>query len=321
MGNARLTRRLFLAQIAAFTAARGASAPWKLATGLNGFGSSEQYHDKTYDYDEILKFTHDEGFQGIEAWRSWRSGYPEPGDEAGIQAMRKKVEDYGLQIFSIQAGGPRGVNPLSADSAEQKKYTDALTSYVDLAVKLGCDAMGLWQGGRSEGLEEDELIERFATAIKPAAQYAVDEGIFMAIEGEPPLLVNSLARYHKLFAAVGMKEFKAIFDPSHFDVLGGAQGKPEDMLRDIGVDRIGYIQFCDGDSTLRPTPNGRPGTSKHLPCGVGKYDIELQLKILHEGGFKGWFQIDSWATEDPYETSRTCKNATVSYLKKAGAWG
>ena len=93
------------------------------------------------------------------------------------------------------------------------------------------------------------------------------------------------------------------------------------LLRDLGVDRIGYIQFRDGDSTLRPTPDGRPGTSKHLPCGAGKYDIELQLKIPYEGGFKGWFQIDSWATEDPYETSRTCKNDVVNYLKRAGAWG
>ena len=323
MEHARLTRRLFLGQIAALTAARGASSPWKLATGLNGFGSSEQYHKKKYDYDKILEFTRDEGFQGIEAWRNWRGGYPEPGDEAGIRAMRKKVEDYGLQIFSIQAGGARGVNPVSDDAAEQKKYIGGLKRYVDLAVKLGCDAMGLWQGGgaAARGLEEDQMIERFAAVVKPAAQYAVDQGIFLAIEGEPPLLINTPARYHKLFAAVGMKDFKVIFDPSHFDVLGGAKGKPEDLLRDLGVDRIGYIQFCDGDSTLRPTPDGRAGTSKHLPCGVGNYDIGLLLKILHEGGFKGWFQIDSWATEDPFETSRSCKNDVVAYLKKAGAWG
>ena len=40
------TRRLFLAQIAAVAAAGGAAPqPWEIATGLNGFGSSEQYHD------------------------------------------------------------------------------------------------------------------------------------------------------------------------------------------------------------------------------------------------------------------------------------
>ena len=66
-------------------------------------------------------------------------------------------------------------------------------------------------------------IERFASVVKPVAQYAVDQGIFLAIEGEPPLIINSADRYHKLFDAVGMNEFKVIFDPSHFDVLGRAK--------------------------------------------------------------------------------------------------
>ena len=237
-----LTRRFFLAQIAALSAAKGASSPWKLATGLNGFGSSEQYHGKKYDYDEILEFTRDEGFQGIEAWRNWRGGYPDPGDAAGVREMREKVESYGLQIFSIQPGGPRGVNPVTADIAERAHYTDSVKRYVDLAVKLGCDAMGLWQGGRqaTKGLAEDEWIERFAAALKPAAQYAVDEGIFIAIEGEPPLLINQPSHYHKLFAAVGMRE---------------RDGQP----RNTRILRIGPV-FVGGTDT----PIGQPSQLKPL---------------------------------------------------------
>ena len=162
------------------------------------------------------------------------------------------------------------------------------------------------------------MIERFAAAIKPAAQYAVDKGIFIAVEGEPPLMINTPAHYHKLFAAVGMKEFKVIFDPSHFDMLGGAKGKPEILLEELGVERVGYVQFCDGDSTLRPTPKGQPGTSRHLPCGEGIYDLLVEFAEA-AWGFRGWFQMDSWATEDAYVTSRTCKDRVVAYLKKAGA--
>ncbi|MCP5111541.1 MAG: sugar phosphate isomerase/epimerase, partial [bacterium] len=284
------SRRSFLAQMAAAGLLRGAAKPWKLAIGLNGFGSSEQYHNKKYDYDEILAFARDEGFEGIEAWRNWRGGYPDPEDTAAVRAMREKVESYGLQIFSIQAGGPRRVNPVSDDDAARRKYTDALKRFVDLSVKLGCEAMGLWPPGRraGQGIEEDLMIERFAVAVKPAAEYAVDKGIFIAIEGEPPLLINQPSHYHKLFAAVGMKEFKVIFDPSHFDVLRGGKGKPEILLKELGVDRVGYIQFCDGDGTLRPTPQGQAGTSRHLACGAGVYDIPGMLEILYEGGFRGW---------------------------------
>jgi len=322
----KYTRRTLLAQLAVLGCssptdapqeAAAAPSPWKLAIGLNGFGSSETHHGTKYDYDEILAFGRDQGFHGIELWRNWQEGYPDPSDDAAIKAMRQKVESYDLQVFSIQAG-VNGVNPVSDDEAERAKYTDALKGYVDLAVKLGCDVMGLWPAGRGagRGLEEDEMIERFARAVKPVVSYAIDQGVPISIEGEPPLLINQPSHYHKLFAAV--PDLKLIFDPSHFDVLGGAQGKPEDLLIELGVDRIGYIQFCDGDSTLRPFPNGGAGTSKHLPCGQGVYDIAKLCKILHEGGFEGWFQMDSWATEDAYEASQTCKDSVVDYLRSAG---
>ena len=120
----------------------------------------------------------------------------------------------------------------------------------------------------------------------------------LAIEGEPPLIVNSVERYHKLFAAVGMDEFKVIFDPSHSTARRSGR-TPQDLLLDLGVDRVGYVQFCDGDSTLRPFPNGGAGTSRHLPCGEGVYDIRGLCSILDDGGFEGWFQMDSWGTEEP----------------------
>lgn len=294
------------------------ASPWKFAIGLNGFGSSETHHGKRYEYDEILGFARDEGFEGIELWRGWRDGYPDPDDDAAIQASRAKIESFGLQVFSIQ-GGVRGVNPVSDQETERAEYTARLKGQVDLAVKFGCDAMGLWSAGRPpDRASEDQLIERFAEVVQPVVRYAVESGIVLAIEGEPPLLVNSVERYEKLFAAVAMDEFKAIFDPSHFDVLNGAQGRPEDLLLELGVDRIGYVQFCDGDSTLRPFPNGGAGTSKHLPCGEGVYDIAKLCSILDEGGFRGWFQMDSWGTEDAYWASKSCKDSVTNYLRSAG---
>lgn len=319
-----LTRRAVLAQLACLGCASApkepatSDSPWKFAIGLNGFGSSETHHGKTYVYDEILAFARDEGFEGIELWRNWRDGYPDPDDDETIQSTRGRVESYGLQVFSIQSGVP-GVNPVSDDPAERADYTQQLRRQVDLAAKLGCDAMGLWAAGREpEGLPEDGLIERFANVVRPVARYAVENGIILAIEGEPPLLVNSVDRYRDLFSAVGMDEFKVIFDPSHFDVLNGAQGRPEDLLLELGVNRVGYVQFCDGDSTLRPFPNGRAGTSRHLPCGEGVYDIPKLCSLLHEGGFRGWFQMDSWGTQDAYWTSKSCLDSVSAYLRRTG---
>lgn len=325
-----LTRRAALAQLACLGCSRGPerpgeqvspTSPWRFAIGLNGFGSSETHHGIRYDYDKILEFARYEGFKGIELWRGWRDGYPDVDDDVAIHASREKIESYGLQVFSIQ-GGIRGVNPVSDDGSERAEYTAGLQRQVDLAVKFGCDAMGVWSAGRApDEINEDQLIERFAEVVRPVVRYAVESGILLAIEGEPPLLINSVERYHKLFSAVGMDEFKAIFDPSHFDVLNGAHGRPEDLLLELGVDRIGYVQFCDGDSTLRPFPNGGAGTSRHLPCGEGVYDISRLCSILEQGGFRGWFQMDSWGTEDAYWTSKSCKESVEYYLRRVATAG
>jgi hypothetical protein len=89
-------------------------------------------------------------------------------------------------------------------------------------------------------------------------------------------------KYHKL--------------PSQFDQMNGATGKPEEILLRVVVKNIGYMQFCDTDSTLRDG-----GMSKHLGCGDGRIDCAKSLRILKEGGFRGWMTVDEWEVPDPYD--------------------
>ena len=71
-----LTRRAVFAQLAGLGCVNApkesipSDLPWEFAVGLNGFGSSETHHDKTYIYEEILEFGRDEGFEGIKLWRN-----------------------------------------------------------------------------------------------------------------------------------------------------------------------------------------------------------------------------------------------------------
>lgn len=312
-----LTRRMLLAGFAGAALAR--QHPWKTAIGLNGFGSSERLFQKRYALDDILKMAQSEGFEGIELWNGPHTSYPDPSDDAAIAALRRRIESAGLRIFSIQAV-TRGANPLDPDAEVRKRYTALLRGQIELAKKLGCEWIGIWPppAAAARGAGEDETIERFAQSLLPALRYAASQGVMPAVEGEPPLIINTPARYHKLFAAVGMKEFKVIFDPSHFDLLTGGKLRPDILLRELGVDRVGYVQFTDGDGTLMVRPDGSTGTSKHLPVGEGKYDIAGLLELLYTGGFRGWFQIDTWETADPFHASRAGKRAVDAFLAKLG---
>jgi sugar phosphate isomerase/epimerase len=99
-----------------------------------------------------------------------------------------------------------------------------------------------------------------------------------------------------ILAAADHPNLKIIYDPSHFDLMNGSTGRPQEMLARIGTKHLGYVQFCDGDGTLRDG-----GTSKHLGCGDGHIDIPASLKLIRESGFVGWLMIDEWEVPDPYD--------------------
>ncbi|MBI3694648.1 MAG: sugar phosphate isomerase/epimerase, partial [Acidobacteria bacterium] len=253
---------------------------------------------------------------GIEWW-PFHEEYPDPADDSRIRALRRKAEAYGLKIFSIQTWA-RGANPVDADPAVRRRYTELMKGQIDLAKKLGCEAAGVWPPplAAAKGLAEDEIIERLAEALRSIVHYATDQGLILAIEGEPPLVINSPARYKKLLAARGMERLRVIFDPSHFDLLTGGKLRPDILLQELGVSRVGYVQLTDGDGTLRKRPDGAVGTSKHLPAGEGKYDLAGLLEILYKGSFRGWIQIDTWETEDPFRASRLGRQVVQAALRK-----
>jgi len=142
----------------------------------------------------------------------------------------------------------------------------------------------------------DQAIERLARSFREAAQIANDFGLIAAFEIEPPFVFNTEQHMRRVLEQADQPLLKVIYDPSHFDLMNGSTGRPHEMLERIGVGKIGYLHLTDTDGTLRDG-----GTSKHLACGDGHVDIARSLRILKEGGFRGWIMIDEWEIPDPYD--------------------
>ena len=135
-----------------------------------------------------------------------------------------------------------------------------------------------------------------------AGKIAGDAGLFACFEIEPVFVFNQEEHYLRILHGANHPALKGIYDPSHFDQMNGATGKPEEMLARVGPKNIGYVQFCDTDSTLRDG-----GTSKHLGCGDGRVDCAKSLRLLKDGGFRGWSMVDEWEVPDPYDACLKCK--------------
>lgn len=284
----------------------GAAAPggrrhplWKTAVGLNGFESGERKYKKRYPLWEILDFANREGFDGVELVSNWpQGGYPAAAERERIRALKRLYDAYGLRVFSIQLGADGAFAP---DRTARQRWLDEFSDRVRLAAQLGCAHVGLWPGGGLRGLTIDQAIDVLSESLGEAGRIAAEVSIVPGFEIEPPFVFNTEEHLRRIHAQSGMK---FLYDPSHFDLFNGSTGRPHELLERLGVGNVAYVHLTDTDGTLRDG-----GTSKHLPVGEGHANIATSLRMLREGGFRGWIMVDEWEVPDPYEACRKAKRA------------
>ncbi len=275
---------------------------WRTAVGLNGFESAARKYQKQFPLWEILDAVSNLGFDGIELVNGWpQGGYPKPTETDRVRALRRQYAGFGLQVFSIQTSSGDAFAP---DAAVRRAWVEQFREWATLARELGCAHVGTWPGGGLRGLTIDQAIDYCAQSFREAGKIAGDLGLVAAFEIEPPFVFNTEDHLLRLLHGADHPALKTIYDPSHFDIMTGSKGRPHEMLQRVGLKNIGYVHLTDTDGTLRDG-----GTSKHLPVGDGHANIAESLRILREGGYRGWIMVDGWEIPDPYDAAAKAKRA------------
>lgn len=307
MSKSTFSRRSFVAQAVGMNllmshgwktmAAAWDKLEWKAALGMNGFASAIQKYGTAFEIEDILEFAGSVNFGGVELVENWpHPQYPSSSDRDAIKKLRDQHARHNLAIFSIQTGAGEAFSP---DRSARENYVRVMRDRIELAEALGCSCIGMWPYGPLRGQSVDQAIRHLGSSFAEVARIAHDHGVVAAFETEPPFAFNKKKHWKQILDAASEPKLKMIYDPSHFDLMSGSTGRPHEMLREIGVENVGYVHFTDTDGTLRDN-----GTSKHLPVGDGHVDIDASFKTLRDGGFKGWLMIDGWEIPDPYDAGR-----------------
>ena len=110
--------------------------------------SSARKYGKTYPIWEVLDYAARAGFDGVELVQGWPMGnYPTSDESQAITALRRLCDNYGLQVFSLQAGGG---GAFSADAGTRNQFLQRGVTRSHLPKRSAASALGCGQVGRYE---------------------------------------------------------------------------------------------------------------------------------------------------------------------------
>lgn len=188
-------------------------------------------------------------------------------------------------------------NPLVADEAEGKVYSDHLLKLIEAAKLLGVPVVNSFIG-RDHTKSVDENWPRFLEVWKPIIAFAEDHGINIGIENCPMSfsrdewpggknLAHSPAIWRRMFNDIPNANFGLNFDPSHFIFQHMDYGK---ALREFAP-RIHHMHAKDV----------RIDREKLDEVGILAYPLQYHTPKIPGLGDVNWSKFFSTLTETGYE--------------------
>ncbi|MGO2598187.1 EboA domain-containing protein [Microbacterium gubbeenense] len=274
---------------------------WVPAYGTNGFGEHTleaaldvMQHTGYRALGLTLGTTHFDPF--ADDWRERAEALAADLSRRGFRVAVETGSPYLLDAFVPFAPS------LAADDASAR--TALIERAIDIAAIIGADCVSTWSGALPEGVGEDAAFERLAERIRPLVARAEDAGVRLAIEPEPGMIVDTVAKVLRWRELAGSPQNLGVtVDIGHAivaDEPGGAAGAIRaagDLLFNVHVDDM---------------PAGR---HDHLPLGEGDLDLAATFAALDEVGFAGIAAVElpRHAGEAPLRARQS-----LQYLERLG---
>lgn len=282
----------------------------------------------TNDFHQVLHKLEDLGYEGVEL-----GGFnPHPGPDtcdtrAKRQALRKEVQDHGLQ-FSGLAADLWSQKLVSVE--DSGPYIAAFAKNVFFAEDLGIDTIRVDTVEpitvmKEKHLDPKVVFDRVARAFDLCSKLAANRGIRICWEFEPGFPINKPSEILALVDAVrdrGNPNFGVLFDTCHAHMcaaVGANQigeketlpGGEMELLQKL-KGKITHIHLIDSDGTLN-----EHNTSTHNPFGTGRLNFDKLIpELLKAGVPNDWWCVDLCFWPNAWEVTADAKRYLDGLRKK-----
>lgn len=218
---------------------------------------------------------------------------PDVADHDGqLWRIRRALERAGMRSV-IETGARFLLDPrrkheptlVTADPAGRDRRLAFYQHCIRVAAQLGSDCVSIWSGVLRDDAPRAAAFERLVDGLVETLRYARRQGVVIAFEPEPGMLVDSLVAFEELTALVD-----------------GAAGDEADALR-LTLD-VGHLH-CQGETPIADAirvwgdrianvhiEDMRSGVHEHLMFGEGEIEFPPVVRAFSDIDYAGGLYVE-----------------------------
>jgi sugar phosphate isomerase/epimerase len=207
-----------------------------------------------------------------------------PRVRARAARLRAEIETLGLSCV-VETGArfvldPRRKHFPTLLSDGRLRRVDLLCRAVDIAVELGAPVVSMWSGVAPPGEPRELSWDLLIDGCERVLTHAENQGVTLAFEPEPGMLVETLADYELLQERLGNPPALGLtLDIGHIVCLEPMS--VTDCVR-RGAPTLAHVHIEDM----------KRGVHEHLLFGDGELDLDEALTVLTEIGYDGLVAVE-----------------------------
>jgi sugar phosphate isomerase/epimerase len=201
-----------------------------------------------------------------------------------VAATAARLDELGLAVV-VETGArylldPRRKHAPTLMDDERGLRLDFLYRAVAIGADLGAQAVSFWAGVRPAGVDAATAWERMVAGCAHVADAAERAGVTLGFEPEPGMLVQTIADWFRLRAALGAPPaFGITLDIGHCRCLEPASvpqcvAQVSQHLVNVQIDDM------------------RRGVHEHLEFGAGEIEVPPVLRALAASGYRGLVAVE-----------------------------
>ncbi|HCY11941.1 MAG: hypothetical protein A2V21_313260 [Deltaproteobacteria bacterium GWC2_55_46] len=253
------------------------------------------------------------GYEGVELLADTPHLYMHDVKEADIRKLKTAISRTGIKVSNINANTVRGYSesghgdPLfepcltDPDREIREWRVDYTKRCVDLARHLGSANVSVTSGPIQPETTPEESIELLKKSLKSIVRYAEEKRVFVGLEYEPGLLIESSSELVCLINEIGSSSLGANLDLGHSHLLGEEPASTLDLLEG----KIFHVRLEEIKGRRQTTP------------GAEEMDFRHILSLFQKNSYHGFITLDLYAHPlRPEEAARK----SVQFLKGMKVW-